>query len=155
MLNIVLFEPEIPQNTGNIGRLCVGTDCKLHLIKPLRFRLDEKAVARAGLDYWQQLDLTLHDSIEEIYAAFPPERIFLASTKVQTCFWDVKYQIGDVLVFGPESRGLPESLLQRYPQQGIRIPMNSKIRSLNLANSVAVVMFEALRQIGWVNNLML
>ena len=149
MLHIVLFEPEIPQNTGNIGRLCVGTDSTLHLIRPLRFRLDATAVKRAGLDYWPHLKLVLHDSIEEIYALFPPKRIFLASTKVKSCYWHIAYQPGDVLVFGPESRGLPESLLHQYPQQGIRIPMNKKIRSMNLANSVAVVMFEALRQIGW------
>lgn len=149
MLHIVLYEPEIPQNTGNIGRLCVGTDSTLHIIKPLRFRIDEKAVKRAGLDYWPHLKLQLHDDIEEIYSAFPPQRIFLASTKVRTCYWDASFNRGDVLVFGPESRGLPESLLYKHPEQGIRIPMSNSIRSLNLANSVAIVMFEALRQIGW------
>ena len=149
MLHIVLFEPEIPQNTGNIGRLCVGADCTLHLIKPLRFRLDEAAVKRAGLDYWHLLDLQIHDNIDEIYHLFPSQRIFLASTKVKSCYWDFQYREGDVFVFGPESRGLSESLLRQHPQQGIRIPMNDKIRSLNLSNSVAVVMFEALRQIGW------
>ena len=149
MLHIVLFEPEIPQNTGNIGRLCVGADCALHLIKPLRFRLDDIAVKRAGLDYWPHLKLHVHEDLDEIYTAFNPERIFLASTKVKTCYWDQRYRDGDVFVFGPESRGLPESLLQQYPLQGIRIPMSENIRSLNLATSVAVVMFEALRQMRW------
>jgi len=149
VLHIVLFEPEIPQNTGNIGRLCVGADCALHLIKPLRFRLDDIAVKRAGLDYWPHLKLHVHEDLDEIYTAFNPERIFLASTKVKTCYWDQRYRDGDVFVFGPESRGLPESLLQQYPLQGIRIPMSENIRSLNLANSVAVVMFEALRQMRW------
>jgi len=149
VLHIVLFEPEIPQNTGNIGRLCVGADCALHLIKPLRFRLDDIAVKRAGLDYWPHLKLHVHEELDEIYTAFNPERIFLASTKVKTCYWDQRYRDGDVFVFGPESRGLPESLLQQYPLQGIRIPMSENIRSLNLANSVAVVMFEALRQMRW------
>ncbi|MDD2228577.1 MAG: tRNA (cytidine(34)-2'-O)-methyltransferase [Candidatus Cloacimonetes bacterium] len=147
-LHIVLFEPEIPQNTGNIGRLCVGTNTPLHLIKPIRFLLDDKTVKRAGLDYWKSLDLHLHESIEEIYASFPHDRIFLATTKTETCFWDKTYQPGDVFVFGPESRGLPESLLQQYPQQCINIPMSENIRSINLANSVGIVMYEALRQIA-------
>ncbi len=146
-LHIVLFEPEIPQNTGNIGRLCVGADCPLHLIKPIRFMLDDKAVKRAGLDYWQHLDLSIHNSIEEIYSEFSSQRIFLATTKTQNSYWDVAYQTGDVLVFGPESRGLPESLLAQYPLQCIRIPMSDSIRSINLANSVGIVMYEALRQI--------
>lgn len=147
-LHIVLYEPEIPQNTGNISRLCVGANCTLHIIKPMRFRLDEAAVKRAGLDYWPHLELVLHDSIEEIYAQFPPDRIFLASTKVTNTYWDIAFKQGDVLVFGPESRGLPESLLKQYPEQGIRIPMSENIRSINLSNSVAIVMYEALRQIG-------
>lgn len=109
--------------------------------------LDDKAIKRAGLDYWQHLDLHIHNSIDEIYNRFPQQRIFLATTKTKTCFWDKTYQPGDVFVFGPESRGLPESLLARYPQQCIRIPMSDKIRSINLANSVAIVMYEALRQI--------
>ncbi|HPS61104.1 MAG: tRNA (cytidine(34)-2'-O)-methyltransferase [Candidatus Cloacimonas sp.] len=148
MFHIVLFEPEIPQNTGNIGRLCVGTDATLHLIKPIRFLLNDKSLKRAGLDYWQDLKLEVHNSIEEIYAAFPAERIFLASTKVTTCYWNVNYEKDDVFVFGPESRGLPIELLNKFPEQGIRIPMSSKIRSINLANSVAIIIYEALRQIS-------
>ena len=147
-LHIVLYEPEIPQNTGNIGRLCVGANCPLHVIKPLRFRLDDAAIKRAGLDYWQHLQIHLHNSIQEFYALFPPNRIFLASTKANHCYWDKAYQPGDVFVFGPESRGLPESLLKVYPDQCIRIPMSDKIRSINLANSVGIVMYEALRQIN-------
>jgi len=148
ILHIVLFEPEIPQNTGNIGRLCVGADCALHIIKPTRFRLDDTAVKRAGLDYWPLLNLSVHDSIDEIYQTFPRERIFLASTKVKNCYWDVAYQTEDVLIFGPESRGLPELLLNKYPDQGIRVPMSENIRSLNLSNTVGIVMYEALRQIS-------
>lgn len=125
----------------------MGADCELHLIKPIRFLLDDKSLKRAGLDYWQHLKLHIHDSINEIYDSFPVQRIFLATTKTQQCFWDAEYKDGDVLVFGPESRGLPESLLRQHPQQCIQIPMSSQIRSINLSNSVAIVMYEALRQI--------
>lgn len=145
--HIVLFEPEIPQNTGNIGRLCVGANCPLHIVKPLRFRLDDQAIKRAGLDYWPKLDLVLHQSIDEIYASFPASRIFLASTKGDKCYWDNQYQEGDVFVFGPESRGLPESILHKHPANVIRIPMSEDIRSINLANSVGIVLYEALRQL--------
>ncbi|MDD4308827.1 MAG: tRNA (cytidine(34)-2'-O)-methyltransferase [Candidatus Cloacimonetes bacterium] len=147
-LHIVLFEPEIPQNTGNIGRLCVGADCDLHIVKPARFRLDDAAIKRAGLDYWQHLKLHLHNSIQDVFSQFPPNRIFLASTKAKHCYWDNTYQEGDVFVFGPESRGLPESLLNSHYPNCIRIPMSEKIRSINLANSVGIVMYEALRQIA-------
>lgn len=147
-LHIVLFEPEIPQNTGNIGRLCVGADSTLHLIKPIRFMLDDKAIRRAGLDYWQHLDLHIHNSIEDVFALFPPNRMFFATTKTTNNYWDAGFQTGDLIVFGPESRGLPESLLAKYPQQCIRIPMSDNIRSINLANSVGIIMYEALRQIS-------
>jgi len=125
----------------------VGADSTLHIIKPIRFMLDDKAVKRAGLDYWQHLSLQIHDSIEDIFSLFPEQRIFLATTKTKTSFWDKSYQAGDVFVFGPESRGLPESLLTKYPRQCIRIPMSTNIRSINLANSVGIVMYEAIRQI--------
>lgn len=148
-LHIVLYEPEIPQNTGNIGRLCVGADCSLHLIKPIRFMLDDKAIRRAGLDYWQFLDLHIHNGIEDFCKLHPQGRMFFATTKTTNSYWDAKYQEGDILVFGPESRGLPESLLAKYPQQCIRIPMSGSIRSINLSNSVAIVMYEALRQISF------
>jgi len=153
--HIVLFEPEIPQNTGNIGRLCVGANCPLHIIKPARFRLDDQAIKRAGLDYWPKLNLILHYSIDELYSVFPAERIFLASTKAGNSYWDNSYQSGDVFVFGPESRGLPESLLQMHPAQSIRIPMSANIRSINLANSVGIVLYEALRQISVGDNKLL
>jgi len=146
-LHIVLYEPEIPQNTGNIGRLCVGADCTLHLIKPIRFMLDDKAIRRAGLDYWQDLDLHIHNSFEDFCRLHPGSRLFFATTKTNNSFWDFSYQEGDILVFGPESRGLPESLLNSHPESCIRIPMSGKIRSINLANSVGIVMYEALRQI--------
>lgn len=146
--HIVLFEPEIPQNTGNIGRLCVGADCPLHIIKPTRFRLDDQAIKRAGLDYWPKLELFLHNDIQEIYNSYPSDRIFLASTKGSKCYWDMQYKHGDVFVFGPESRGLPENLLLAYPANVVRIPMSQNIRSINLANSVGIVLYEALRQIN-------
>ncbi|MDZ4182332.1 MAG: tRNA (cytidine(34)-2'-O)-methyltransferase [Candidatus Cloacimonadaceae bacterium] len=146
--HIVLFEPEIPANTGNIGRLCLGTNSTLHLIRPFRFLLDDKSLKRAGLDYWHLLKLQIHDSIEEIYRAFPPERIFLCTTKSERCYSGQEYQSGDVFVFGPESRGLPQSLLAAHPEQCVSIPMSDQIRSLNLSNSVAVVLYEALRQIS-------
>lgn len=145
--HIVLYQPEIPQNTGNIGRLCVGTGATLHLIRPLRFMLDEKSLRRAGLDYWNELRLVVHDDISEIYAAFPASRIFLCTTKTERDYTQVSYQPGDVFVFGPESRGLPESLLNQHPAQCITIPMTSEIRSLNLANSVGIVLYEAVRQL--------
>lgn len=147
-LHIVLYEPEIPQNTGNIGRLCVGADCSLHLIKPIRFMLDDKAIRRAGLDYWQHLDLHIHNSFEDFCSLFPNGKMHFATTKTRIGYWDTKFSEGDILIFGPESRGLPESLLNQYPDSCIRIPMSDKIRSINLANSVGIVMYEALRQIA-------
>lgn len=146
--HIVLFEPEIPANTGNIGRLCLGTNSALHLIRPFRFLLDDKSLKRAGLDYWHLLKLQIHDSIEEIYRGFPPERIFLCTTKSERCYSDIQYQSSDVFVFGPESRGLPQNLLASHPEQCVSIPMSDQIRSLNLSNSVAIVLYEALRQTG-------
>lgn len=146
MFNIVLYQPEIPANTGNIGRICVGCNAKLHIVKPMRFLLTDKLLERAGLDYWDLLDLELHDSIDDIYRQFSSLRIFLASTKGQLTYSEPEYYEDDVFVFGPESQGLPESLLNRYPDQVIRIPMTDKIRSINLANSVAIVLYEACRQ---------
>ena len=147
-LHIVLYQPEIPQNTGNIGRLCVGTGSTLHLIKPMRFLLDEKSLRRAGLDYWQELDLQVHDDLSEIYKLFPPQRIYLCTTKTDRAYSALDYQPNDVFVFGPESRGLPESLLKAHPGQCVTIPMTGSIRSLNLANSVGIILYEAIRQIS-------
>lgn len=145
---IVLYHPEIPSNTGNIGRVCVGTGSTLHIIQPCKFLLTDKALKRAGLDYWPRLDLALHKDIGEIFSAFPAKRIFLCTTKAERHYCDVRYEPGDCFVFGPESRGLPESLLKRFPAQLITIPMSDDIRSYNLANSVSIVLFEAIRQVS-------
>lgn len=147
-LHVVLHEPEIPANTGNIGRLCVGTNTPLHIVQPCRFLLTDKALKRAGLDYWESLDLRLHKDIGEIFTLCPPERIWLCSTKASRSYLEPEYQPGDFFVFGPESRGLPQSLLDAHPQQSITIPMHPLIRSLNLSNAVAIVLFEAIRQIS-------
>jgi tRNA (cytidine/uridine-2'-O-)-methyltransferase len=145
--NIVLYQPEIPANTGNIGRLCVGSNSKLHLIKPFRFLMDDKSLKRAGLDYWQDLDITIHDSIDEILDNVPLEKIYFCTTKTTQSYLDRSFQPGDYLIFGPESRGLPEELLAKYSERCITIPMSEKIRSVNLSNSVAIILYEAIRQI--------
>jgi tRNA (cytidine/uridine-2'-O-)-methyltransferase len=145
--HIVLFEPEIPANTGNIGRLCVGTGSTLHIIQPCRFLLTDKALKRAGLDYWEHLDLRLHKSLEAFFDAVAPERFFLCTTKATASYLARPYLPGDAFIFGPESRGLPESMLEQYPDKLITIPMHPDIRSLNLSNAVAIVLFEAIRQI--------
>lgn len=147
--HIVLYKPEIPANTGNIGRLCVGANAKLHIIKPMRFLLSDKQLARAGLDYWDKLNIELHDSIEQIYMTFNSKRIYLCSTKGNINYCDIDYDKGDVFIFGPESQGLPELLLSSNKEQVIKIPMSENIRSINLANSVSIILFEAWRQIGF------
>ena len=144
--NIVLYQPEIPANTGNIGRLCLGSNSRLHLIKPLRFLLDDKSLKRAGLDYWHEVDVVIHDNIEQILAETPKEKLWFCTTKAENSYLDQTYQEGDFFIFGPESRGLPEELLQQYPDRCITIPMTDKIRSINLSNSVAIILFEAIRQ---------
>lgn len=146
-LHIVLYQPEIPANTGNIGRLCVGSDSTLHIIKPCRFLLGDKELKRAGLDYWPKLKLQMHDKLEELQQIFHPERIFYCTTKAAQSYLDVEYQQGDAFVFGPESSGLPSNILERYSQNCISIPMHPFVRSLNLSNSVAIVLYEAIRQI--------
>ena len=145
-LNIVLFEPEIPANTGNIDRTCVATGTKLHLIEPLGFRLDEKAIKRAGMDYWSQLDVTTYVNFEEFLEKNPGAKIYMATTKGQHVYSDVNYEPDCYIMFGKESAGIPEEILVQHPENCIRIPMLSEIRSLNLSNSVAVVLYEALRQ---------
>lgn len=147
MLHIVLVEPEIPQNTGNISRTCAVTGCALHLIKPLGFRIDEKAVRRAGLDYWDALDLTVHESYEDFLAS-ARGRLYYCTTKGKNIYTAPDYNTREDLyfLFGPESRGLPERILKNVPDQCIRIPMLGGMRSLNLSNSVAIVVYEALRQ---------
>lgn len=145
--NIVLYQPEIPANTGNIGRLCVGSQSKLHLIKPFRFLIDDKSLKRAGLDYWHELDITLHDNIETLLATIPREKLYFCTTKSSNSYLDREYKAGDYFIFGPESRGLPESMINEYSDRCITIPMTGKIRSINLSNSVAIILYEALRQI--------
>lgn len=145
-LNIVLFEPEIPANTGNIGRTCVATGTKLHLIEPLGFRLDEKALKRAGMDYWKDLDVTTYINFEEFMEKNPNAKIYMATTKSRQTYTQVTYESDCFIMFGKESAGIPEEILVHHPDTSIRIPMIGDIRSLNLSNSVAIVLYEALRQ---------
>ncbi len=145
-MNIVLYEPEIPYNTGNIGRSCVLTNTKLHLIKPLGFSIDEKEVKRAGLDYWHLVDLTVWESFEDFVKANPEGKFHFATTKCKNRYSDVKYEENDFIIFGPESRGLPKEILEKYADNCITIPMIPMGRSLNLSNSAAIILYEALRQ---------
>lgn len=149
MLNIVLFEPEIPANTGNIGRTCVATGTRLHLIEPLGFRLNEKAIKRAGMDYWEDLDVTTYINFEDFMEKNPNAKIYMATTKATNVYTEVNYEQDCYIMFGKESAGIPEEILVRHKEDCIRIPMVGDIRSLNLGNSVAVVLYEALRQNGF------
>lgn len=145
-MNIVLLEPEIPYNTGNIGRTCVATNTTLHLIEPLGFSLDEKAVKRSGLDYWDELDLHIYKSFEEFLAKNNNPKIYMGTTKARQTYAEVTYEPDAFIMFGKESAGIPEELLLQYKETSIRIPMAEGTRSLNLSNAVAIVLFEALRQ---------
>ena len=147
--NIVLVNPESPQNTGNIARSCAATGAVLHLIEPLGFSLADKYLKRAGLDYWHLMEYHVYSGMEEFLKTHPGAGMYFATTKARKGYHEVRYQDGDFLVFGCETRGLPESLLKNCYDRCIRIPMRSEARSLNLANSVAVVLFEALRQNGF------
>lgn len=147
--HIVLVEPEIPQNTGNIARTCAATGAKLHLVRPLGFEIDDKKLKRAGLDYWHLLGVQYHDSLADFFREENPKRFFLASTKSQMTHTDATYEDGDYILFGKETKGLPEDLLKEHMDKCVRIPMISEARSLNLSNSVAVVLYEALRQTGY------
>ena len=150
MFHIVLVEPEIPQNTGNISRTCSVTGSALHLVRPLGFSVDDRSLKRAGLDYWDTLDLSYHDSFDEVVRqATEGARFFLATTRGSVSYARERYRSGDYLVFGKETAGLGETLLNRYPEHHIRIPMLPDKRSLNLSNSVAIVLYEALRQEGF------
>ncbi|MCI8320648.1 MAG: tRNA (cytidine(34)-2'-O)-methyltransferase [Dorea sp.] len=149
MINIVLLEPEIPANTGNIGRTCVAADARLHLIEPLGFRLDEKSLKRAGMDYWNQLDVTTYIDYNDFLNRNPGARIYMATTKAQKVYTEVSYEPDCYIMFGKESAGIPEEILVNHKENCIRIPMAGQIRSLNLGNSVAVVLYEALRQNGF------
>ena len=146
MLNIVLFEPEIPANTGNIGRTCVATGTRLHLIEPLGFRLDEKSLRRAGMDYWKDLDVTTYIDFDDFLEKNPGAKIYMATTKAPNVYTDVSYEPDCYIMFGKESAGIPEEILVHHKEDSIRIPMVGDIRSLNLGNSVAIVLYEALRQ---------
>lgn len=149
MFHIVLVEPEIPPNTGNISRTCAVTGTALHMVRPFGFSLDDKYLKRAGLDYWSSLEVHYYDSFEEVEAAYPTARFFLTSTHAPRSYADVRYQDGDFLVFGKETAGLGPALLQRRAKDAIRIPMRPGQRSLNLSNSAAIVLYEALRQTGF------
>lgn len=146
MINIVLHEPEIPANTGNIGRTCVAAGLKLHLIKPLGFDIDEKAVKRAGLDYWDKLDLAVYENYEDFMTKNPGAKVYMATTKAEQIYSEAHFEPDCFIMFGKESAGIPEEILIHHKDTAIRIPMIGDIRSLNLSNSVAVVAYEALRQ---------
>lgn len=145
-LNIVLYEPEIPANTGNIGRTCVATGTRLHLIEPLGFRLNEKQIKRAGMDYWKDLDVTTYLDFEDFLEKNPGAKIYYATTKAPQTYTDVHYEEDCYIMFGKESAGIPEEILKANPDTCVRIPMIGETRSLNLSNSVAIVLYEALRQ---------
>ena len=145
-MHIILHQPEIPANTGNIGRTCVATGTSLHLIEPLGFRLDEKAIKRAGMDYWEHLDVTRYMNYQEFKEKHPDAKISLATTKAKHVYTDVSFGPDDYIMFGKESAGIPEEILVENEETCIRIPMLEQIRSLNLSNSVAIVLYEALRQ---------
>ncbi|KEO83036.1 tRNA (uridine(34)/cytosine(34)/5-carboxymethylaminomethyluridine(34)-2'-O)-methyltransferase TrmL [Tumebacillus flagellatus] len=150
-MHIVLVEPEIPANTGNISRTCSCTGITLHLVRPLGFSVDDKQLKRAGLDYWHLLDLHYHDSFEELRAKYPQGRFFYATTKAEKSYTDFTYGPDDFFVFGKETKGLPEELVKANLETAIRIPLLPDARSLNLSNSVAIVVYEALRQQGFPN----
>ena len=149
MLNIVLYEPEIPANTGNIGRTCVATGTRLHLIEPLGFKLNEKSLKRAGMDYWKVLDVTTYIDYQDFLEKNPEAKIYMATTKAHKVYTDVEYEPDCYIMFGKESAGIPEEILVEHEEDCMRIPMNGDIRSLNLGNSVAIVLYEALRQNGF------
>ena len=150
-LNIVMVEPEIPQNTGNIARTCAATGASLHLVEPMGFKVDDKKLKRAGLDYWHTLDITMYDNIHEFFAKNKGGNFYYASTKSLNRYCDVSFSDGDYILFGKETKGLPEPLLAKNADTCIRIPMLPTLRSLNLSNSVAVIIYEALRCVGFEN----
>lgn len=148
-MHIILHQPEIPGNTGNIGRTCVATGTSLHLIEPLGFRLDEKSIKRAGMDYWPLLEVHRYMNFAEFQAIHPGAKIWMATTKARRVYTEVSYGPDDYIMFGKESAGIPEEILVEHEESAIRIPMLDSIRSLNLSNSVAIVLYEALRQNGF------
>ncbi len=148
-MHIVLVEPEIPGNTGNISRLCAAEHLTLHLVKPLGFSLEDKYLKRAGLDYWEFLDVHVHENYESVERMLSGHRFFFNTTKARRAYTEISYEAGDVLVFGKETAGLPEEMLLAHPEECIRIPMIEEARSLNLSNAVAIVAMEALRQLSF------
>ena len=149
MFNLVLIEPEIPPNTGNVGRLALATGSKLHLVKPLGFSIDDRQLRRAGMDYWKNVDVKLWENLDEFERELAPStRRFLFSTKAQNPYWQIRFLSQDYLIFGRETKGLPESMLARHADNSFRIPMRPEARSLNLATAVAIVLFEGVRQLS-------
>lgn len=149
MLNIVLVEPEIPQNCGNIARTCAATGCRLHLIRPLGFDTSEKAVRRAGLDYWNLVEVVEYENLADFFSRNTVQQMWCLSTKAPRCYTEASYQEGCYLFFGKETKGLPEEFLEEHYDQCVRIPMRPEARSLNLSNAVAITVFEALRQLSF------
>lgn len=145
-INIVLHEPEIPQNTGNIARTCAATGAALHLIRPLGFAIDDRKLKRAGLDYWHQLDITYYDGLDDFYAKNPNAEVYYFSTKAKHLYTEIEYPNPVYIMFGKETKGLPEELLHNNPERCVRLPMREGLRSLNLSNSVAIAVYEILRQ---------
>lgn len=146
MLNIVLLEPEMPANTGNIGRTCVAANTRLHLIEPLGFHINDKMLKRAGLDYWPLLDVTVYDNYQDFLDRNPGAKVYMATTKAPKIYTEIQFEPDCYIMFGKESAGIPEDILLENQENCIRIPMTGEIRSLNLSNSVAIVLYEALRQ---------
>ncbi len=149
-LHIVLVEPAIPPNTGNIARLCAATGCALHLVEPLGFRIDDRELKRAGLDYWDELNVVVHPSLDAFAAALAPERTWMLSTRAKRVYSDVPFARGDALMFGKETAGLPQALLDAHPERALRIPMRTDaVRSINLSTAVGIVTYAALARIGF------
>ncbi|MBO8128448.1 MAG: tRNA (uridine(34)/cytosine(34)/5-carboxymethylaminomethyluridine(34)-2'-O)-methyltransferase TrmL [Peptococcaceae bacterium] len=148
-MHVVLVEPEIPQNTGNIARTCAATGTTLHLVKPLGFSTSNKYLKRAGLDYWHLVSIHYHDSLADFWRQYAGCTFHLVTKRAARCYSDVSYGLDDFLIFGKETQGLPQEILDRYPEKCIRIPMRREARSLNLSNAVAIVLYEALRQHGY------
>ena len=148
-MHIVMVEPEIPGNTGNVARLCAANHITLHLVKPLGFSIDDKHLKRAGLDYWSLVDVQIHENFQEVLDKYKDHRFFYLTTKSEQCYADIQFQYDDMLVFGKETKGLPEDLLKANPERCFRVPMVEDARSLNLSNTVAIVSYEAMRQLGF------
>ena len=151
LLNVVLYQPEIPQNTGNIGRTCVAVGARLWMIRPLGFHLDDRYLKRAGMDYWQHLDWQVADSWDEVRQRLPDANVWVLTKTATRMVWDATFARGDILLFGSESRGLPSSILTQHPVQNLKLPMTDLVRSLNLASTVNTVVYEAVRQFGGIS----